>query len=406
MVAAAMVEVKDPPSDDSRHGASATVEPMRRVALVLALVGLVAACNDATDDADDTVSPPPAVSVPVQVTGTLEQVGDTWALCPGAVTPCWLVTDDGGLDLAAGPVTAVGDWAQDTIALQQVGPAPTPSPDPADFPNPCPEMTEQGAVFDRTDPTADDEVAELITGMGDQYAGSWIAQPGPVLVIAVTEAGSEHRATVEAADLTGVCIAEGGFERPYSELVSAQEQLADELVSWADTGWVGLSVGINTLENRIDVYFDEIDPRLRNQIDGTWGDLVEVFAAVEVLEGTVDALERPVPPEEIEIATQPRQAGGMQAVGEFVLQHDPDGDCVYFEADNGRVKPIWPFGTRALRDPVRVIDGRNQIIALAGEEIELGGGFGQLLPDSDDPTDCGADLVWVVAPPDGGLARG
>jgi hypothetical protein len=150
------------------------------------------------------------------------------------------------------------------------------------------------------------------------------------------------------------------------------------------------------VDNVVELNFDQIDPRLQDEVAARWGDRVRAVASVEVLAGTVDLLAPPPPGgDEIAIRTGWRGAGSMAALGTFTLGYDADLDCVYLQAGGDRVMPVWRFGTRALRDPVRVVDGDGNVIGEVGDRLELGGGMG-LAPDADDPMACGSTETWVM----------
>jgi hypothetical protein len=386
--------------DVARSEATSTVGAMRRVALLLSLILVATACGDgdgdrgATPGAGDVVLPtgPAGPEVTVRVTGSLEQAGDGWVLCPGGVAPCWPVLDEGGLALSPQRVVAEGVWQADTIRLSTVEQAADPEPA---LPNPC-ARADLGR-FDDLHPREGE--MGLLIGALPTLAATWLSPDDDVLVVVVTGEVDATRDAIAALDVPGVCIADMGFEHTIAELESTQDEVADRLAIWGDSGWIATSLSIDVLENRLVATFDEIDMRLRTEVDERWGDLVRIDAVVEVLDGTVDALERQVPDSEIPIATQPRGSGGMAALGTFTLRYDGSLDCLWFESVDGeRVKPIWPAGTRARRDPPVVLDGRGDAVVAVDQEIETGGGFGQVLADSDDPTDCGASTVWVISP--------
>lgn len=104
----------------------------------------------------------------------------------------------------------------------------------------------------------------------------------------------------------------------------------------------------------------------------------------------------------VEILTAAAEAnGGMDALGSFVLRHDPDLNCLYHdEPDNngepgtgGRVAILWPFGFTAAADGdgVVVFDETGMPVARTGHEFQIGGGG---LPA--DAEHCNAIGVWVA----------
>lgn len=380
----------------------------RTLALLVAMVCLAAACGDDTSTttgttADDTpsgstvdtsVDPtsdgPESPEVDVRVFGSLElDDSDRVVICPGVVPPCWPVVDglDDGTEL--GLVVAEGTWQADTFGLRSAAQY---EPPEWELTNPC-EGEDLGTWQHL------EAGPEVIQESTPAVAAIWLAPDQRTLVVVVNDDAEGTRTRLVDQGFEGVCVVDLGFDHTLAELETAQQDMADHFAEWGDQGWVLTSSSIEVVRNVVEARFDTIDQRLRSEIDERWGSMVEILAAVEVLEGTVDHLEMPVPDDEIAIALQPRGSAGMGALGRFTLRYDDAADCLWFEADDGsRVKPIWPSGTRALRDPVLVLDGRGAPFVAADQVVELGGGFGQVLPDSDDPTDCGASEVWVIAP--------
>jgi hypothetical protein len=366
---------------------------MRRslsVAIAAAVALVLTACGngDPSPEAAPDTTLPPGPTVPVRVTGLLAEAEQGWLLCPGAVAPCWPVVEPSP-DLSPGLVVATGTWDRDTISIESVELAPDDDPD---LENPCADDTRPvDGTWDESAPFEDYAYA-------DEIAGIWVVDD--VLVVSVTEDEDRHRAALAALGVEGVCVADLGFEHSQAELETALEEMAERWPAWGDQGWVVLSGGVDVTANRLIVAFDLLDQRGRDEIESTWGNRVEIRANVEVLDGPVDQLDLPPDPAEIPIATGPRGAGGMLALGQFTLRFDDALGCLWLESgDEGeRVKPIWPHGYRAVPGPVRVLDGRGQVVAVADQELELAGGFGKLLSDADDPTDCGAETVWAINP--------
>lgn len=373
---------------------------MRASACITVALLVLVGCG--TDDTTQGSSPTTEVRVPddaptiaVRTTAEIEATGAGWLVCPGGLAPCWDVIDGDGPDLAEGWATVEGDWALGAIrvtALEGV------EPGRSEFIDPCEDG--DGALTDG-DPVGEvtEELAAYLDSIPDELAAIWQSTDDGPLVVSVTDGVDRHRDALSDQGLGGICIADVGADVPLAELEAAQEDMAEHFSRWGGSGWVVLSSSIEVMDNRVVISFDEIDQRLRDEVEDEWGDLVHIDAIVEVLDGTVSDLAPPTFPDDVPISTQPRQRGGMAALGTFVLRYDADGDCLYFEGgDADRVKPIWPYGSRALRDPAVVVDGRGVALAAVDQEIEVGGGYGHLLPDADDPTDCGAESVWVIAP--------
>lgn len=374
----------------------------RHLALLVAAAALLGGCGD--DGGDDVttggssttevpstaVGEPTGSEVEVRVWGSLGlDATDRVVLCPGGVTPCWPVVDGLDPDPELGLVVAEGVWQANSFRLRSSSPY---EPPDWEFTNPC-EGEDLGEWQEL------EGGAEVIQESTPSVAAIWLAPDQRTLVVVVNDDVEGTRARLADQGFQGVCVVDLGFEHTLGELETAQLELADHFAEWGDQGWVLTSSSIEVVRNVVEARFDTIDQRLRTEVERTWGPLVEILAAVEVLDGTVDQLRVPTPDDEIPIALQPRGAAGMAALGRFTVRYDADRDCLWFETDEGdRVKPIWPSGTRALRDPLVVLDGEGRELVAVDETVELGGGFGQVLPDSDDPTDCGAEEVWAVAP--------
>lgn len=58
-----------------------------------------------------------------------------------------------------------------------------------------------------------------------------------------------------------------------------------------------------------------------------------------------------------------------------------------------RVSLLWPPGFTGALEPARVIDGQGTVVARAGDELTMGGGFVEM-----DASPCGssADGVWLI----------
>lgn len=325
--------------------------------------------------------------VPVRVRGTLEPTDAGWRLCPAGTSPCWPV--DGPTEtLEEAAVEVEGEWSDGRIRLTG---EPRPASRDTTFPNPCPDAEPMRG--ENGDQRVIERAQVYAESIPEHYAGAWLARPGPVYVFAVVDDADRHRAAI---DDPHVCVTHAGFRFSEAELHAVQEELAAEWDRWRARGWTVHGAGTAVVDNVVEVSFDQIDPRLRAELEERWPGMVHASAVIEVLEGTVDDLAAPPPgDDEIPIHTGARGAGGMDALGTFTLGYDADRDCIYLEAGDRRIKPVWRHGTRALRDPVRVVDGDGDVIARVGEQLESGGGFTGP-PSPDDPLGCGADDVWVM----------
>jgi hypothetical protein len=356
----------------------------RRVAiaavLVLAACGSDPTTTETTGTADATV-------VPVRARGSI----DGGRFCPAGQPPCWTI--DGGAEAADGFVDVEGEWrrSDDGESIRLTG-MPVAVDDDVTFPNPCPDAVPMGG--ENGDEAAVGRAQAYAATIPDEYASAWLARPGPVFVVAVTRDAERHQA---ALGEPSVCFTDDGFRFTEAELTQVQEELGQRADEWAENGWVAQSWGVEGPANHVTIEFETIDARLRDEIEERWGDRVAVEAWVEVLEGTVDALDAPaVGDDEIPISTGSRGGAHMDALGRFTLGYDADLDCVYLDAGGERIMPVWQHGARALRDPVRVVDGNGEVIVEVGAAFETGGGNTPLPEDGEDRLACGADSAWVM----------
>ncbi len=82
--------------------------------------------------------------------------------------------------------------------------------------------------------------------------------------------------------------------------------------------------------------------------------------------------------------------------GSFTLNYDADMNCVYFSepGSTDRIVPVWPFGYSATSDPMNLYDYDGGLVAVAGDQLELGGGnVGTGMVEGNT---CGANSAWIV----------
>lgn len=353
---------------------------------LIATVMAAAGCGDGT-----TVRVAgPEGSVPVRVSGTLEERDGRWRLCLGGGGPCWDV-DGRAHDLDGGPASVTGSWDGSTLVVSE---GPTPVPGEAVFPNPCPDVEAMSGT--NGDDRVMGPVQEYLATIDADRAGSWLARPGPVFVVAVVDNADRHRAEIARRADRGVCVTSDGFRYTEAELRRVQEELRNFDAEWRSKGWAMTWSSGDVVDNVVEVGFARTDPVLEAELRERWGDRVVARGIIGVLEGTVDDLpRRVVGDDEIAIDTNDLGVGHMDALGTFVLRFDAEADCVWFDAGGERVKPVFPAGWRALRDPVRVLDGRGDVVATIDESFETGGGSGRP-PAPGDPFACGAISTWII----------
>jgi hypothetical protein len=206
-----------------------------------------------------------------------------------------------------------------------------------------------------------------------------------------------HRtALAAAAGEEGICVA-GGARYTERELGEAMEDLRNVVDSRGEP-LTTPGYGTNTIANRIDMFVDVLDPKTRQAVSDAVGDRVVLSAYIELIDRSLADLPDPVPVVEgnIDILTSSfRMAGGMDALGRFVVRYDSDSNCLFFEEEGGgRTVPVWPFGYTARNDPVAVYDYDGRFVVGEGETLEVGGGFVEA--GFVEGNACGATGAWIV----------
>jgi hypothetical protein len=94
------------------------------------------------------------------------------------------------------------------------------------------------------------------------------------------------------------------------------------------------------------------------------------------------------------LLTQAHGYNQEASMGSGSLRFDAERNCAYLERPDGtRLLPQWPEGYHARRDPLRVYDAANTLVATEGHVITFGGGYhdpAQLGPDAET---CGVHAV-------------
>ena len=356
--------------------------------VALVLVGAGTACG-ATAEESPAVAVDDDGPMPLRVRGSVEQRDGRWRICPAGEPPCWWIDAGGDMALAPGPaMVAQGTLRGDTLAIDE---APTKRPSGYEFPNPCGEAASPGAVVTPA-------VRQYLDSIPDAYAGEWVVQNAAGRVVAVAGDASRHGEEIIRLGGAGICVTDAGFRFSLADLLTVADAASARGQDWRAEGWTLGPSNVSVRDNRVELWFDQLDQRLVHEIEQTRGGRVVSEAVIEVLEGTVQDLPAPPSgPDDIPIATQRRGGGGMQALGHFTLRYDADRDCVWLEGGGpGRTAALWRHGMRALRNPVRIVDGDGDLVVRVDESFEAGGGGGRT-PAPDDPLACGATGTWVMA---------
>ena len=342
----------------------------RTAGLALPAVLMLAACYGEAPSADvtsraatsTTASIPEVVrpegSVLVKVTGSVQVgAGGIQEICAGQDETCAGIALAGNVDApdtdpAMLQVTGWYDGAQLLVVDSEI-PDPLPFAD-SDFSTPCKGLQGKTSVNPPDDPM--NAVAAYTETIPDRFAG----------------------------------IIGHDFQSRLFDVIDLEQT-----ATW------GSSVGV--LTNRVEVMMEYLDGDLRSRIESEFGTAVEIFAFIEILDGTIADLpdQKPVRPGDVELPTQPNRAGGgMEALGTFELRFDADLGCVYFPGDesdagsNGRTVPVWPFGYTAASNPLRIYDQDGVLVAREGDVIQMGGGFVEYVTDQEL---CGASGAWIMS---------
>ena len=388
----------------------------RTAGLVLAAVLMLAACSGEAPSADvtsraatsTTTSIPEVVrpegSVLVKITGSVQVgAGGIQEICAGQDEAC------AGIPLAGNvvapdavpamlQVTGWYDGAQLLVVDSEI-PDPLPFAD-SDFSTPCEGLQGKTSVNPPDDPM--NAVAAYTETIPDRFAGMWWDGANAVMTVWLTgEDVESHRIALEeaaAGDLT-VCVV-GEAEYSEATLLDIQSSLFDVIDLEQTATWAS-SVGV--LTNRVEVMMEYLDGDIRSRIESEFGTAVDIFAFIEILDGTIADLpaQKPVRPGDVELPTQPNRAGGgMEALGTFELRFDTDLGCVYFPGDesdsgsSGRTVPVWPFGYTAVSNPLRIYDQDGVLVAREGDVIQMGGGFVEYVTEQEL---CGASGAWIMS---------
>lgn len=385
---------------------------------VLALAMLCAACGlDTASQVAPTSSTEldrqrPAGSVEVVITATPVAGSDgSVELCPPGMTgKCPGIQLDGELpsgllsDESTTKLVQVTGWYDGAAIVPTSDPVEVeyPPADQPDFSSLCPDM--RGTASVNPDDAVTEALADYVADRAD-YAAMWWDPESAVMTVWFVgdDVSDQAGAIAELVADEPVCVA-GGAAFSESELMEA----ADLLNGVRDSRGLPLATfgyAVGGRSNRIEVPVEGLDTQTRRAIADLVGDRVALYPFLEILGSSLADLPEPVPvvPGDVELLTsRVRSGGGMLALGQFRVEHDPDLNCVYFpgndSGDGGRTVPVWPFGYSATASPLTIYDYDGEMIAGEGDTIELGGGFVDLdfLDQMAGANACGATGAWIV----------
>lgn len=393
----------------------------RRLALSAAAMILIA-CGAGPPLFADTSTPPsttPAssftdptttanaagVSVTVTATAVAQPDGSVELCPPGTTAACPGIVFEGDLDPSL--ISNEGNPVVIQVTGNYDGRALTPSSDPTAFDYPllaeleydslCPEL--QGTASVNPDEQLQTAIATYVEQQPD-FVEMWWDRERAILTVWFKGADvTVHQDAIDAlADGEPVCVA-GGARFSQAELVEA----SNAIQGFRDSRGLPLATpgyGVGGLSNRIDLFVEELDSDTRAALMELVGDRVVLYPFIELMRDELTAMPEHVPavPGDVDILTSNiRTAGGMDALGQFTVEYDLDLNCVYFmdEFDGSRIVPVWPFGYSATGDPLTLYDYDGSAVARAGDQLELGGGGGDI--EFIDGNTCDATGAWIVS---------
>jgi hypothetical protein len=93
--------------------------------------------------------------------------------------------------------------------------------------------------------------------------------------------------------------------------------------------------------------------------------------------------------------TRGQSVSAALAVGTLQIALTAKGACAWLGAADD-VRPVeWPAGYRVRLTPPALIDDRGRVVAVAGQKLSLGGGYGPLTTDSS-PCGTSGQPIWFA----------
>jgi hypothetical protein len=359
------------------------------------------------DDAPPAPPKPPpdtaskVTAARVIVTGVLLRRGAEIEICPGeSVAPCPGIRVQGKVEdawLSDNEKISVwrlsGSFDGTTLVLD--APAqPTTSTSEPNFKNGCPELQKpkKGAV--NPDLELMRTVERLVQEAGERVAGSWWDRERQTMVISVTgDPSGLRQSAAKLAPGARICV-QGQARNSEAELERKRAK-ADEILRKHGVVWSGS--GGDVTRNEIVYDAEAIDPATLAELARETGDAIRVVAFIELLEHGLEQMPMPAARGDLALATKKsRSAGGMAALGQFKVRYDRVQRCVYFDANEERMLPVWPFGYWATSSPLVIYDYDGNVVAKEGDAIELGGGMVDIEHAGADNS-CGAKQAWITS---------
>lgn len=255
-----------------------------RLPLLLLAVGLAAAaagCGSAPS-AGPPVTGPGSTSaggrgLAVRVTGVVAD----GVLCPGGQRPCF--TLDGDVEPDDGGVAqVVGELSGGVLRVTAQEPVPDLEPDLGDR---CEGMT--GGADDMA---FREQVTAFTASIPEAWVTTWVSPRQVVHVGVVGDAAAYEQALSERGLAGRVCVV-GGLPRSDAELTEVQNAVGAVMQRWAEAGEGSMSSSRDDLNGRVAVDVHTIDAARKAELQGSYGEAVEVRAAIELLDGSLAELD-------------------------------------------------------------------------------------------------------------------
>lgn len=225
--------------------------------------------SDATSDGAQVLT--------VRVTGLVAE----GALCPGGQRPCF--TLDGEVEPDdAGAAQVVGELSDGVLRVTAQEPVPDLEPD---FGDRCDGMTGGGDDF-----ALREQVDAFTKSIPDVWVTTWIS-PRQIVHVGVVGDTEPYEEALSERGLAGKVCLVGGLPLSDAELTEVQNAVSAVMQRWAEEGETSMSSSRDDLNGKVMIDIHKVDAARKAELQGDNGDVVEVRAAIEVLDGSLADLD-------------------------------------------------------------------------------------------------------------------
>lgn len=268
------------------------------LALLFALAFGLAACGEEVGDtvagpdsttANDVEDPDPSIpdaaeipdgdGLAMRLTGAMVD----GLLCPGGQRPCFAIDREVAAD-DDGRVRIVGRLVGDVVIVDAEEDVP---PLRRDFPDEC-DGKNPGAEREEGFPALEGYRSSI----SDRYAIQWVSNTN-VFHLGVTGDATDVVGAIDELGLgDDICVV-GGFSKSEAELLAISAELGELVNGWPeDRKADGLGWAPEPFEGIVTMDLFQVDAPMLEEIAAVGDGLVTVFAAIEVLNGTLEDLEQ------------------------------------------------------------------------------------------------------------------